>query len=191
MFIQIDPTVPPGSGSISTRPVASERCRRLRLSICYCARPKEILFAGYTGMEKVTYTPAEFAKLFGKERTWAYRLLYKGKIVAVTEYGRTMIPGTEVEKIVGDAGRYLGANARARKPGPAKSGKKNAAAPQAASSADHWREAIMRRRKRGQPRPESARSGDGRKPASPTRRRPCGPSSAKQSVYQRLTRYKS
>jgi hypothetical protein len=143
------------------------------------------------GMEKVTYTPAEFAKLFGKERTWAYRLLYKGKIIAVTEYGRTMIPGTEVQKIVSDAGRYLGANARAKKPEPAKSGKKKVAAAKAASPADNWREAIMQRRKRGQPQPESARSADGRKPASPKRRRPCAPSSGKQSVYQRLTRYKS
>lgn len=30
---------------------------------------------------KIAYTLAEFAALFGMERTWAYRLLYAGKIM--------------------------------------------------------------------------------------------------------------
>ena len=34
-------------------------------------------------MDKVALTPTEFAALFGKERTWAYRMMYAGKIVAV------------------------------------------------------------------------------------------------------------
>jgi len=142
-------------------------------------------------MEKVTYTPAEFAKLFGKERTWAYRLLYRGKIDAVTEYGRTMIPGTEVQKIVGDAGRYLGAKAQAMKPAPAKSGKKKAATAAAASPADNWRDAITQRRKRALPQHGNAPGEDGRKPASPKRPRRGGPAMQRSSVYQRLTRYKS
>lgn len=33
------------------------------------------------------YTPAEFAALFGKERTWAYRQLNAGKVQAITELG--------------------------------------------------------------------------------------------------------
>jgi hypothetical protein len=63
-------------------------------------------------MEKLTYTPAEFAALFGKERTWAYRQLNAGKVHAITELGRTQIPKNEVERLLGEAGRYLGAHAK-------------------------------------------------------------------------------
>jgi len=62
--------------------------------------------------EKVTYTPAEFAALFGKSQSWAYRQLYAGKINGITEFGRVMIPASEVEKVLGTAGRYLGATTK-------------------------------------------------------------------------------
>lgn len=60
-------------------------------------------------IQKVTYTPAEFAKVFGKERTWAYRQLYAGKVNAISEFGRTLIPQSEVDRLLQAAGRYLGA----------------------------------------------------------------------------------
>lgn len=63
--------------------------------------------------EPLTYTPAEFAKLFGKSQSWAYRQLYAGKIEGITEYGRVMIPAIEAEKILKKAGRYLGAQVKA------------------------------------------------------------------------------
>jgi hypothetical protein len=78
--------------------------------------------------------------LFGKERTWAYRQLYAGKIEAVTEFGRTLIPHSQVEKIVGKAGRYLGANTK-----PAKQAEK--APPSAAKSADPSFERVPQKKK--------------------------------------------
>lgn len=63
--------------------------------------------------ERVAYSPAEFAALFGKEQTWAYRQLYSGKVKAITEHGRTMIAVSEVERIVKSAGTYEGVRFKA------------------------------------------------------------------------------
>jgi hypothetical protein len=57
---------------------------------------------------KVCYSPKEFAALFGKERTWGYRQLYEGKVDAITEFGRTMIPHSEVDRVLNTSSRYLG-----------------------------------------------------------------------------------
>lgn len=65
------------------------------------------------------HTVAEFAALFGKERTWGYRLLGAGKIQAITGYGETMIPRSEYERLLNDKQRYLG---RRRTRGPKKGG---------------------------------------------------------------------
>lgn len=59
-------------------------------------------------MDRVTFSPGEFAKLFGKSQTWGYRQIYAGKVKTITEYGRILIPASEVEKILGTAGRYEG-----------------------------------------------------------------------------------
>ena len=136
-------------------------------------------------MEKVTYTPAEFAEAFGKERTWAYRQLYAGKVQAITELGRTLIPKSEVDRLLKEAGRYLGAKAKPKKE---KLGSAPAAKPQAN---DAWLQAIKRRKTRGPQQQESARSEDGRKPSSPGHHHPYVPAISRQSVYQRLTQYKS
>ena len=50
-----------------------------------------------------SYTPREFAALFGKSQTWGYRQIYSGAVAATTEHGRTLIPAREVEKILGTA----------------------------------------------------------------------------------------
>jgi len=60
------------------------------------------------------YSPAEFSVLFGKERTWAYRLLREKKIKAITGYGHTKIPHSEAERLLADFGPYAGR--RATKP---------------------------------------------------------------------------
>jgi len=91
--------------------------------------------------DKVALTPGEFAALFGKSQTWGYRQLYNGKVKAITGYGRTLIPISEVEKVLGEAGRYLGAATpieaatealRADKP--------------ASKSRNPWKNAVSRRR---------------------------------------------
>lgn len=54
-------------------------------------------------MDRVAYTPKEFAALFGKSQTWGYRQIYSGAVASTTEHGRTLIPATEVQKILGTA----------------------------------------------------------------------------------------
>jgi len=59
-------------------------------------------------MERISFSPGEFAALFGKSQTWGYRQIYAGKVKAITEYGRIQIPASEVERILSTAGRYEG-----------------------------------------------------------------------------------
>lgn len=49
---------------------------------------------------RVAYSFAEFAALFGKERTWTYKLAAKRKIKVLRGYGKAMIPASEVERIM-------------------------------------------------------------------------------------------
>jgi hypothetical protein len=51
-------------------------------------------------------SPREFAASFGKHASWAYRLLYSGKIHAITEFGRILIPVAELKRVVAAAERY-------------------------------------------------------------------------------------
>ena len=57
---------------------------------------------------RVAYSPGEFAELFGKSQTWGYRQIYAGKVKAITEHGRILIPATEVERLLESAGIYQG-----------------------------------------------------------------------------------
>lgn len=57
---------------------------------------------------RVAYSPGEFAELFGKSQTWGYRQIYAGKVNAITEHGRILIPASEVERILQSAGIYNG-----------------------------------------------------------------------------------
>src|SRR6185369_4366211 len=61
-----------------------------------------------TPLERVAFSPGEFAALFGKSQSWGYRQLYSGKVKAISEHGRTLIPAAEVERILGKAGEYNG-----------------------------------------------------------------------------------
>ena len=58
--------------------------------------------------QRVAYSPGEFAELFGKSQTWGYRQIYGGKVKAITEYGRILIPAKEVERMLEKAGIYNG-----------------------------------------------------------------------------------
>ena len=55
---------------------------------------------------RAAYSPAEFAALFGRNPTWAYRLLYGGKITALTDFGRILIPASELERVLSSATPY-------------------------------------------------------------------------------------
>lgn len=57
--------------------------------------------------DRVAFTPIEFASLFGREKTFTYRLLYKGKIKCIKPgNGRILIPANEVQKLIGEAKAY-------------------------------------------------------------------------------------
>ena len=137
--------------------------------------------------DKATYTPAEFAALFGKERTWGYRQLYAGKVKAITKLGQTLIPQSEVDKLLNGAERYLGAPSHTKRVAKRKAKKKTPSS----KGAKKWTAALKQRRKHGSPPPENARSEDVHKPSLPKSLHPDDPASARPSVYQRLTRYKS
>jgi len=55
---------------------------------------------------RLAYSPRNFAALFGKHYTWAYRQLYKGNIKAITQFGRIMIPKSEADRLLGTAKEY-------------------------------------------------------------------------------------
>jgi len=62
---------------------------------------------------RAAFSPAEFAATCGRHPSWAYRLLYGGKIRAVTELGRILIPASELGRVMAIAESY---NPKPRKP---------------------------------------------------------------------------
>lgn len=68
-----------------------------------------------TPLKRVAYTPTEFAAMFGKSQTWGYRQIYAGKVKTITQHGRILIPASEVERILAEAGIYYGEKKRVAK----------------------------------------------------------------------------
>jgi len=56
--------------------------------------------------KRAAYSPAEFAASCGRHPSWAYRLLYGGKIRALTDLGRILIPASELECVLSGAAPY-------------------------------------------------------------------------------------
>ena len=42
--------------------------------------------------ERVVLTPTEFASIFGRHYTWAYRQIYAGKVKVISKLGRISMP---------------------------------------------------------------------------------------------------
>ena len=78
-------------------------------------------------INRVAYSPGEFAKLFGKSQTWGYREIYRGNVKAITDHGRILIPAKEVERILESAGIYN----RREKPKATEGSQKKALIPKA------------------------------------------------------------
>ena len=57
-------------------------------------------------LNRAAYSPREFAASCGKHPAWAYRLLYGGKIRAIAELGRILIPASELERVLNLAQPY-------------------------------------------------------------------------------------
>jgi hypothetical protein len=56
--------------------------------------------------ERLDFSPAEFAALFGRSPTYGYRQLYLGRVKAISDAGRILIPRSEVERFLARAGEY-------------------------------------------------------------------------------------
>lgn len=65
--------------------------------------------------KRLAFSPGEIAALFGKSQTWGYRQIYKGNVVAITEYGRRLIPASEAERILKTAGVFDAVKAKTAK----------------------------------------------------------------------------
>jgi hypothetical protein len=53
--------------------------------------------------QRVALSPEEFAAQFGKQKIWAYRQIYAGRVNAITGFGNLMIPRQEVDRILESA----------------------------------------------------------------------------------------
>ena len=58
---------------------------------------------------RIAYSFAEFADKVGKERTWVYRQVQKGRLRAVTGFGAAMIPVSEIDRIFSSTEAAAGA----------------------------------------------------------------------------------
>ena len=47
--------------------------------------------------------PTEFGLAFGKSKSWAYHMIYSGKIRTIQGLGSIMIPVSEIERITSQA----------------------------------------------------------------------------------------
>jgi len=70
-------------------------------------------------LERAAISPNELAALFGRQTVWGYRLIYAGKVKVIHDLGRTMIPISEVKRLMGTAETYTGKpKAKATKKAP-------------------------------------------------------------------------
>ncbi len=63
--------------------------------------------------ERKALSPKEFASLFGRDATWAYRLIYAKKLKSTNALGHTLIPVTEADRILNNA-QYVVSEKRSR-----------------------------------------------------------------------------
>ena len=56
--------------------------------------------------ERAAITPREFAQLFGHQTVWGYRQIYAHRVAVLTQFGRMMIPRSEVQRLLGTASAY-------------------------------------------------------------------------------------
>jgi hypothetical protein len=57
-------------------------------------------------ISRLGYSPAEFAALFGRHASWAYRAIYRGELKVIQGAGRLIIPASEAERLLNSAESY-------------------------------------------------------------------------------------
>jgi hypothetical protein len=53
--------------------------------------------------QRAGFSPGEFAALFGKQIVWTYRQIYAGRLKSIKAFGRTIIPRSELERLLNSA----------------------------------------------------------------------------------------
>ena len=56
--------------------------------------------------ERLAFSPKEFAAALGKSPTYAYRQIYAGRLKAISDAGRLLIPRVEVDAFLARAADY-------------------------------------------------------------------------------------
>jgi len=97
-------------------------------------------------VDQKAFTLPEFAALFGRERTWAYRLKDAKKVKVIRDMGQLMVPASEVARLLSHANNEeVGAVIDESRSAPLK-----AASPEAPKSAVGtslgWKDAVSRRK---------------------------------------------
>ena len=57
-------------------------------------------------IERLGYSPAEFAALFGRSPTWGYRQVYARRVKPIADCGRLLIPRPEVDSFLARKAEY-------------------------------------------------------------------------------------
>jgi len=63
--------------------------------------------------QPVARTPAKFAELFNRHPSWAYRLIYDGRIKILRNSGRMLIPQSETDAFIANVTIYSGRRKKA------------------------------------------------------------------------------
>jgi Helix-turn-helix domain len=69
-------------------------------------QPKRVAREPIPLTERVALSPAQFAALCGRSPTWAYRQIYAGRILPISEYGRLLIPRSELDALLARKAEY-------------------------------------------------------------------------------------
>jgi hypothetical protein len=56
--------------------------------------------------DRAAYSPAEFAALFGRSPTWAYRQIHAARIKPIADCGRLLIPRSELDSFLARKSEY-------------------------------------------------------------------------------------
>jgi hypothetical protein len=56
--------------------------------------------------ERLGYSAAEFAGLFGRSATWGYRQIYAGRVKTISNCGRILVPRAEVDSLLARCAEY-------------------------------------------------------------------------------------
>jgi len=57
-------------------------------------------------INRIGFTPAEFAAMNGRHQCWGYRQIYAGAVKVIEYNGRLLIPKSEIERFASKCGIY-------------------------------------------------------------------------------------